>query len=142
MLSYWLPARCADFGVELLCAAADRPGPAGRSTAAGHRDQYAGRPAVGIILMLVSLILFIIGFTMGGLNYVVTVLRGRTRGMTLMPAATVWGIFTATVMAFFRLPGAVRRLRDDVALIACSAPAFSCRRSSGWASNCSTMAAA
>ena len=39
---------------------------------------------LGIILMLVSLILFIIGFTMGGLNYVVTVLQGRTRGMTLM----------------------------------------------------------
>src|SRR5262249_7216775 len=38
----------------------------------------------GIILMLVSLILFIIGFTMGGLNYVVTALQARTRGMTLM----------------------------------------------------------
>ena len=34
--------------------------------------------------MLVSLILFIIGFTMGGLNYVVTVLQARARGMTLM----------------------------------------------------------
>ncbi|MGB8383018.1 MAG: cbb3-type cytochrome c oxidase subunit I, partial [Dermatophilaceae bacterium] len=34
----------------------------------------------GIILMLVSLILFIVGFTMGGLNYVVTVLQARTRG--------------------------------------------------------------
>ena len=33
----------------------------------------------GIILMLASLIIFIIGFTMGGLNYVVTVLQGRTR---------------------------------------------------------------
>src|SRR3546814_13485551 len=38
----------------------------------------------GIVLMLVSLIIFIIGFTMGGLNYVVTVLQGRARGMTLM----------------------------------------------------------
>src|SRR5438094_10204670 len=45
----------------------------------------------GIILMLVSLILFIIGFTMGGLNYVVTVLQARTRGMTLMRLPlTVW----------------------------------------------------
>src|SRR3546814_11502626 len=35
----------------------------------------------GIILMLVSLALFIVGFTMGGLNYVVTVLQARTRGM-------------------------------------------------------------
>src|SRR5262249_5514727 len=37
----------------------------------------------GIILMAASLILFIIGFTMGGLNYVVTALQARTRGMTL-----------------------------------------------------------
>ncbi|AWC22152.1 Alternative cytochrome c oxidase subunit 1 [Aminobacter sp. MSH1] len=59
----------------------------------------------GIILMLVSLILFIIGFTMGGLNYVVTVLQARTRGMTLMRMPlTVWGIFTATVMALLAFP--------------------------------------
>ena len=59
----------------------------------------------GIVLMLVSLILFIIGFTMGGLNYVVTVLQGRTRGMTLMRMPlTVWGIFTATVMALLAFP--------------------------------------
>src|SRR2546427_5187263 len=59
----------------------------------------------GIILMLASLILFIIGFTMGGLNYVVTVLQGRTRGMTLMRLPlTVWGIFTATVLALLAFP--------------------------------------
>jgi len=60
----------------------------------------------GIVLMLASLILFIIGFTMGGLNYVVTVLQGRTRGMTLMRLPlTIWGIFTATVMALLAFPG-------------------------------------
>src|SRR6201999_170341 len=54
---------------------------------------------------LASLILFIIGFTMGGLNYVVTVLQARTRGMTLMRMPlTVWGIFTATVMALLAFP--------------------------------------
>jgi cytochrome c oxidase subunit 1 len=59
----------------------------------------------GIILMLVSLMLFIVGFTMGGLNYVVTVLQARTRGMTLMRMPlTVWGIFTATVMALLAFP--------------------------------------
>ena len=60
----------------------------------------------GIILMLVSLVLFIVGFTMGGLNYVVTVLQGRTRGMTLMRMPlTVWGIFAAAVMALLAFPG-------------------------------------
>jgi cytochrome c oxidase subunit 1 len=71
----------------------------------------------GIIVMLVSLMLFIIGFTMGGLNYVVTVLQGRTRGMTLMRMPlTIWGIFTATVMALLAFPalfvGAVMMLFD------------------------------
>ena len=55
--------------------------------------------------MLASLILFIIGFTMGGLNYVVTVLQGRTRGMTMMRLPlTVWGIFTATILALLAFP--------------------------------------
>src|SRR5260370_17447727 len=55
--------------------------------------------------MLASLILFIIGFTMGGLNYVVTVLQARRRGMTLMRLPlTVWGIFTATVLALLAFP--------------------------------------
>lgn len=71
----------------------------------------------GIVVMLVSLILFIIGFTMGGLNYVVTVLQGRARGMTLMRMPlTIWGIFTATVMALLAFPalfvGAVMMLLD------------------------------
>src|SRR3954451_9844512 len=79
----------------------------------------AGTPGQewGIILMLVSLALFIIGFTMGGLNYVVTVLQARTRGMTLMRMPlTIWGIFTATVMALLAFPallvGAVMMLFD------------------------------
>ena len=60
---------------------------------------------LGIIMMLVSLIIFIVGFTMGGLNYVVTVLQGRTRGMTLMRMPlTVWGIFMATVLALLAFP--------------------------------------
>src|SRR5437879_6213218 len=59
----------------------------------------------GIILTLISLAIFIIGFTMGGLNYVVTVLQARARGMTLMRLPlTVWGIFTATLLALFAFP--------------------------------------
>ncbi len=59
----------------------------------------------GIILMLVSLAVFIAGFTMGGLNYVVTILQARTRGMTLMRLPlTIWGIFMATVLALLAFP--------------------------------------
>jgi cytochrome c oxidase subunit 1 len=73
----------------------------------------------GIILMLVSLVLFIAGFTMGGLNYVVTVLQSRTRGMSLMRMPlSVWGIVTATVLALLAFPalfvGGVMMLFDRV----------------------------
>jgi cytochrome c oxidase subunit 1 len=59
----------------------------------------------GIILMLVSLGIFIVAATMGGLNYVTTVLQARTEGMTLlrMPLS-VWGIFVATILALLAFP--------------------------------------
>ena len=59
----------------------------------------------GIILMLVSLLIFIVATTMGGLNYVTTVLQARCEGMTLlrMPLS-VWGIFVATVLALLAFP--------------------------------------
>ena len=60
---------------------------------------------MGIILMLASLSLFVIGFTMGGLNYIITILQARTRGMTLMRMPlTIWGIFTATALAMLAFP--------------------------------------
>lgn len=59
----------------------------------------------GIILMLVSLAIFIVAATMGGLNYVTTILQARTRGMTLMRMPlTVWGIFMATILALLAFP--------------------------------------
>ena len=59
----------------------------------------------GIILMLASLAIFIVAFTMGGLNYVTTVLQARTTGMTLMRMPlTIWGIFTATVLGLLAFP--------------------------------------
>ena len=62
----------------------------------------------GIILMLISLSLFVIGFTMGGLNYIITILQARTRGMTLMRMPlTIWGIFTATVLAMLAFPALI-----------------------------------
>ena len=59
----------------------------------------------GIILMLVSLGIFIVAFTMGGLNYVTTVLQARARGMTLMRMPlSVWGIFMATILGLLAFP--------------------------------------
>jgi cytochrome c oxidase subunit 1 len=59
----------------------------------------------GIVLMLISLAIFIVAFTMGGLNYVTTVLQARTKGMTLMHMPlTIWGIFVATILGLLAFP--------------------------------------
>jgi len=105
MLSYWVYL----IAVLVLTASFFVPGgPTGAGwTLYPPQAILTGTPGHewGIILMLLSLIIFIIGFTMGGLNYVVTVLQGRARGMTLMRMPlTVWGIFTATVLALLAFP--------------------------------------
>ena len=105
MISYWIYL----WAVILLLASFFVPGgPTGAGwTLYPPQTILPGTPGAdwGILLMLVSLGFFVIGFTMGGLNYVVTVLQARTRGMTLMRMPlTVWAIFTATVLALFAFP--------------------------------------
>ncbi len=105
MLSYWIYL----LAVLVLAASFFVPGgPTGAGwTLYPPQAISPGTPGIdgGIILMLVSLALFIIGFTMGGLNYIVTVLQARTRGMTLMRLPlTIWGIFMATVLAMLAFP--------------------------------------
>ncbi len=105
MLSFWIYL----FAVILLVVSFFVPGgPTGSGwTLYPPQAILPGTPGAtwGIILMLVSLIFFIIGFTMGGLNYVVTILQARTRGMTLMRMPlTIWGIFVATILALLAFP--------------------------------------
>jgi cytochrome c oxidase subunit 1 len=105
MLSYWLYL----LAVILLVASLFVPGgPTGAGwTLYPPQAILDGTPGArwGIILMLVSLGVFVVGFTMGGLNYVVTVLQARTRGMTMMRLPlTVWGIFMATILALLAFP--------------------------------------
>ncbi|MFP6740766.1 MAG: cbb3-type cytochrome c oxidase subunit I, partial [Alphaproteobacteria bacterium] len=119
MLSYWIYL----LAVLVLVASWFVPGgPTGAGwTLYPPQAILSGTPGSegGILLMLISLAMFIIGFTMGGLNYVVTVLQARTRGMTLMRMPlSVWGIFTATVLALLAFPalfvGAVMMTFDSV----------------------------
>ena len=119
MLSYWIYLAA----VLLLLSSWFVPGgPTGAGwTLYPPQAILSGTPGSdgGIILMLVSLALFIIGFTMGGLNYVVTVLQARTRGMTLMRMPlTIWGIFVATILALLAFPalfvGAVMMTFDSL----------------------------
>ncbi|MCH7980076.1 MAG: cytochrome c oxidase subunit I [Proteobacteria bacterium] len=105
MLSYWAYL----LSVIILLASFFVPGGA---TGAGWtlyppQAILPGTPGVewGILLMLVSLAVFIVAFTMGGLNYVTTVLQARCRGMTLMRMPlSVWGIFIATILGLLAFP--------------------------------------
>jgi len=70
--------------------------------------------------MLVSLAIFIVAFTMGGLNYVTTILQARTHGMTLMRMPlSIWGIFVATILGLLAFPAllvsAIMMLLDKLA---------------------------
>ncbi|TXS94074.1 cytochrome c oxidase subunit I [Parahaliea maris] len=119
MLSYWMYL----LSVIILMASFFVPGgPTGAGwTLYPPQAILQGTPGYdwGIILMLVSLAVFIVAFTMGGLNYVTTVLQARTRGMTLMRMPlTIWGIFTATVLGLLAFPAllvsAIMMLLDKI----------------------------
>ena len=105
MLSFWFYL----LSVVVLMASFFVPGgPTGAGwTLYPPQAITAGTPGAewGIILMLVSLIIFIIAATMGGLNYVTTILQARTHGMTMFRLPlTVWGIFVATILALLAFP--------------------------------------
>jgi cytochrome c oxidase subunit 1 len=73
----------------------------------------------GIVCMLASLAIFIMAFTMGGLNYITTVLQARCRGMTFMRMPlSVWGIFSASILGLLAFPAlfvsAIMMLLDSI----------------------------
>src|SRR6202008_2102587 len=105
MLSYWVYL----LAVLVLVASFFVPGgPTGAGwTLYPPQSILEGTPGQhwGIIFMLASLAIFIVAFTMGGLNYVTTVLQARTRGMTLMRMpCSIWGIFVATILGLLAFP--------------------------------------
>jgi cytochrome c oxidase subunit 1 len=105
MLSYWVYL----LSVLVLCSSFFIPGgPTGAGwTLYPPQAILPGTPGIGggIVLMLLSLVLFIVAFTMGGLNYVTTILQARCRGMTLMRMPlSVWGIFVATILGLLAFP--------------------------------------
>ena len=105
MLSFWFYLLSV---IILMASFFVGGGPTGAGwTLYPPQASMAGTPGsdMGIVLMLASLAVFIVAFTMGGLNYVTTILQYRTRGMTLMRLPlTVWGIFVATVLGLFAFP--------------------------------------
>ncbi len=60
---------------------------------------------MGMTLWLVSMSLFIVSALLGGLNYIVTVLNLRTKGMTMMRLPlTVWALFFTAVLGVLSFP--------------------------------------
>jgi len=105
MLSYWVFL----LSCIILCLSFFVPGgPTGAGwTLYPPQSILEGTPGVdwGIVLMILSLAVFVVAFTMGGLNYVTTVLQARCRGMTLMRMPlSVWGIFVATILGLLAFP--------------------------------------
>ncbi len=105
MLSYWVYL----LSVIVLCASFFVPeGPTGAGwTLYPPQAITEGSAGAdwGIICMTVSLGLFVVAFTMGGLNYVTTAFQARTRGMTLMRMPlSVWGIIMATILGLLAFP--------------------------------------
>ena len=119
MLSYWVYL----LSVIILLASFFVPGgPTGAGwTLYPPQSISPGTPGIdgGIVLMILSLAVFIVAFTMGGLNYVTTVLQARCRGMTLMRMPlSIWGIFVATILGLLAFPAllvaAIMMLLDRV----------------------------
>jgi len=105
MLSFWVYLLAV---IVLLASFFIPGGPTGAGwTLYPPQAISTGTPGagLGIIFMLVSLGIFIVAFTMGGLNYVTTVLQARCKGMTLMRMPlSVWGIFMATILGLLAFP--------------------------------------
>jgi len=105
MLSYWVYLVSV---IILLTSFFVPGGPTGAGwTLYPPQAILPGTPGTdwGIVLMLVSLAFFIVAFTMGGLNYVTTILQARARGMTMMRLPlSLWGIFMATVLGLLAFP--------------------------------------
>jgi cytochrome c oxidase subunit 1 len=105
MLSYWFFLLSV---IILMASFFVEGGPTGAGwTLYPPQSISEGTPGVngGITLMLLSLAVFIVAFTMGGLNYVTTILQARCKGMILMRMPlSIWGIFVATILGLLAFP--------------------------------------
>jgi cytochrome c oxidase subunit 1 len=106
MLSFWTVVPAA----VLMLASFAVEGGAAASAWTAYPPLSAIRAAVpgsghGQTLWLVAMALFIASFTMGGLNYVTTILQMRTRGLSMFRLPmTIWTLFTASILGLLAFP--------------------------------------
>ena len=120
MLSFWVYFLSV---IILVCSFFVESGPTGAGwTLYPPQSILPGTPGAdgaGILLMLGSLAVFIIAFTMGGLNYITTVLQSRAKGMNMMRMPLIiWCLFLATFLGLLAFPallvGAIMLIFDRV----------------------------
>jgi len=120
MLSFWVYLLSV---IILVCSFFVESGPTGAGwTLYPPQSIIEGTPGAdgaGILLMLGSLAVFIIAFTMGGLNYITTVLQSRAKGMNMMRMPLIiWCLFLATFLGLLAFPallvGAIMLIFDRV----------------------------
>ena len=106
MLSYWtiVPACLLMLGSFFAPDGAAASGWTAYPPLSALADATPGE-GLGQTMWILAMALFIASFTMGGLNYVTTVLNLRTRGMSLwrLPL-TVWTLFIASIIGILAFP--------------------------------------
>jgi len=106
MLSYWIGLLGAIIGLGSFFV----EGGAAASGWTAYPPLSAVRQAIpgsamGQTLWLLGVALFIVSFTMGGLNYFVTVMTQRARGMSLMRMPlTVWTLLISAIVGLLAFP--------------------------------------
>ncbi|MEK7379202.1 MAG: cbb3-type cytochrome c oxidase subunit I, partial [Candidatus Binatota bacterium] len=106
MLSYWVvvPATLimlASFFVEGGAAAAGWTAYPPLSAV----QQAVPGSGLGQTLWILGMALFIVSFTMGGLNFFTTILNLRTKGMSMMRLpVTIWAMFIAAILGLLAFP--------------------------------------
>ncbi|KGO88025.1 cytochrome C oxidase [Flavobacterium rivuli WB 3.3-2 = DSM 21788] len=106
MLSYWMFFISA---VIMVCSLFVEAGPASAGWTIypplSALPQAIGGSGLGMTLWLVSMAIFIASSLMGSLNYVVTVINLRTKGMSMtrLPL-TIWALFVTAVIGIVSFP--------------------------------------
>ncbi len=123
-LSFWLFASGAMLFIVLSLSVGDFPQRAGSPIRPLSGIEYS--PGVGIDYWIWSIQISGVGTLLGGINFLVTILRMRCPGMTLMKMPLfVWSVLITVVLIVFAFPDFDGHKRRCSRWTASSAPIFS-----------------
>ena len=108
-LSYWtfLPGCIIILGSFFVGAGAAAAGWTSYPPLSALRNAIPGSDT-GQTLWIVGMVFFIAAFTMGGLNFLTTILNLRTKGLTMMRMPlTLWSMFLVAILGLLAFPALV-----------------------------------